>query len=183
MKLIYNKLLSSSGFRSCNPPQFKIERMVLILKVNQQLQVLVAQINTCFRNLALPVLLLLFVFGNILSTNITVSMGSKLFANIGNLVFPLTLGLTIISIVLIGTFAGFVNKWSKDCINKFVKKCGMNIIFGSDVNNKRRSWLSKRVKCCSAMKIRFGSNFMETTTSLVMLGLCAKFAIRLMLLH
>lgn len=157
--------------------------MIEILQVNQQLQVLVVQINTCFRNWVLPILLLLLVLVNILSTNITVSMGSEFFTNMGYLVFPLSFLLTILTILLVGSFAGLVSKWSKSCINKFVKNWSLKILLDTKVDKRNRRWLGRKVKSCSSMKIKFGSNFMEITTPLVMLGLCAKFTIRLMLMH
>ncbi|OXA37772.1 hypothetical protein Fcan01_27416 [Folsomia candida] len=157
--------------------------MTSTLQIYQQLQILIGQMNNCFRKVVLPAFLLLFVWINILATTINVSLGSKLLDHLGNFIFPFSSALTTVSILLLGTFAGLVNKWSKQCGSKFAKKWPLIILGDERSPQQRRDWMSRQVKSCSPMKIRFGNYFMEITTPLVMLALCSKFTIRLILMH
>ncbi|OXA37789.1 hypothetical protein Fcan01_27411 [Folsomia candida] len=149
---------------SCNEPRMSMGRMTSILQIYHQLQILVGQTNTCFRKVVLPSFLLLFVWINILATTINVSLGPKLLDHLGNCIFPFSSALTTVSILLLGTFAGLVNKWSTQCGTKFAKKWPLIILKDAKSPRQRRDWMSRKVKSCSPLKIKFGNNFMEITT-------------------
>ncbi|OXA37775.1 hypothetical protein Fcan01_27412 [Folsomia candida] len=169
--------------RLCSEPIMDMDRMTSMLQVYHHLQILVGQTNTCFRKVVLPSFLLLFVWINILATTINVSLGPKLLDHLGNCIFPFSSALTTVSILLLGTFAGLVNKWSTQCGTKFAKQWPLLIHIDGKVTRQRRDWMSRKVKSCSPMKIKFGNNFMEITTPLVLQALCTKSTIRLILLH
>lgn len=135
-----------------------------------------SQVNFCFRDVILPAVLVTISFGNILGTYLTVSLKSDIFQSLGHGLFPTFATASFNSIIAIGTICGYANRCSRKCVLGFSTK-------SMPMNRMSRIIFRKMVRSCSLVKIRFGSNFMEISTPLVMSSWCAKSSVRLLLLY
>ncbi|OXA42200.1 hypothetical protein Fcan01_23223 [Folsomia candida] len=128
---------------------FRRIRLTLALQIFKQLHILLAQMNFCLRNVCLPMLLVAVITPNILGMSLTILLSARLLDHVGNLFFPLAAAFTTIFIILFGTFAGYVHKWSGKCITKFGKSCAVNC------DKMERKVLGRVIRSCTPMKIRF----------------------------
>lgn len=147
----------------------------------KKIQILTAQINTCFKDSILPSILLICVHSILLGTYLAISIREKLLDHVGNLLFPLCAIFAIGAVFGIGTMTGFVNKGSIQVIRKLrnvdVSKCGL------ENRSRNLKVIMKFSKSLSPMKIRFGNNFMSISTPLVILVFCARNIVRLLLIR
>lgn len=140
----------------------------------KQLKIILAQINHTVSRSFLPSVFIVFCFTNILSTFIYVSHArtGDLFNNFGHLVFlPISLE-TNAGIICLETLPGLVNHNS-------VKFLGA---LSTSKDSKLGASFKKDVTAFSRMKIRFGSNFVDILTPLVMISLCIKWTVKLLLI-
>lgn len=91
----------------------------------------------------------------------------------GFLVFPLIGVNAIIYDILIFTVASSVHNLSQDILQSFCRK-----ISGISMDPVER----RRTKCCSVLKIKFGSNFIDRGTPLVIQDFCMNQTVNLVLI-
>lgn len=154
------------------------DQLIRVLLIYKQLQILVAQINLCCRQVLLPAVLVYLLSVNIFGVCTTVALKSELFRHPGNAIFPILSMGSGLGILALGTMSGFINKRSKEC-KVLMEKKALQVEPGlRSVNLLRKVALSS-----AQMKIRFGSNYMEISTPLVMTSFCARTVVRLLLLR
>lgn len=135
-----------------------------------------AQINLCLRKVSLPTTVVGVIVSNILGLSLTILLGARLLDHIGNLFLPMATTLSTMFTIVLGTFAGFVYKWSTKCVTKFRKNCT------APTAKMERHVVERVIRSCTPMKIRFGNNFIVISTPLVILGFCAKYTVRVLLM-
>ncbi|OXA45983.1 Transposable element Tc1 transposase [Folsomia candida] len=115
-----------------------------------KLRIIENQTNLTFRAVFVPCLVLIFVFGNILSTFIAISYlrDGTLFQNFGHFYFLLASVETYLGALCFGTLSGKVNKVSIQFLHK-LKKCS----FTSD------QVLRKKIGACAPIRICFGKKY------------------------
>ncbi|XP_035711420.1 uncharacterized protein LOC118436875 [Folsomia candida] len=132
------------------------------------LEILTSRLNFLFRGLILPAILLYSISCNVLGTYLTVSVKSEIFEELRNAVFPLFAVETGLAILVLGRVGGLINKRSKRCV----------LLLRRSLKDK-----SRMAKSCQPLKIKFGSNFIGSSTPLVIICFCAKNTARLLLLE
>ncbi|OXA49747.1 hypothetical protein Fcan01_15544 [Folsomia candida] len=167
--------VSMAGYLSCLKKSTKLlNNLPISVTLYKQLCVLVGQMNLCFRQMVLPAILIYSISVNILGTYLCVKLNGQLFENVGNVLFPLLAFETFLLIMGFGTTAGFTNKTSI----RIVGKMKMALL---KKNLENQSYIRRMINACGPMRIRFGSNFIEMSTPLVMTCFCVKSLVRLLL--
>lgn len=140
-----------------------------------QLKIIEAQINTCVRERFLPGIFSVFVVVNIISSYFCASNAIMLLLKAENFIFPCALVDSTFLILFLAGLCGMLNKKSVFLLNR-LKVESLNKVLD-------RKLFCKRVRGCSSMKVRFGSNFVDVLTPLRMMVLCIKGMARLLLLQ
>ncbi|OXA49634.1 hypothetical protein Fcan01_15555 [Folsomia candida] len=165
-----------AGYLSCLKKSAKCaNNLAMSVNLYKQPSVLVAQMNLSFRQMVLPTILMYSISANILGSYLCVKLNSQLFSNVRNILFPLLALETFLLIMGLGTTAGLTNKTSMRIVRK------MKVAFLKD-NMGNTGYVRGMINSCSPMRIRFGSNFIEMSTPLVITSFCVKFLVRLLLL-
>ena len=138
-----------------------------------QLKIVEGQINTCFRKTFLPGILFAFGICNITCSYFCVSYATHLFDKLENFFFVSCLVQSGFFFLVVGGFCGMLNKKSKILLSQ--------LKFGSVWGERKLFY--KRVKGCSPIKVKFGSNFVDVLTPLRMMVFCIKGTLRLLLLR
>lgn len=99
----------------------------------------------------------------IISQCVCVKLYSKI-EMLGFLIFPLILLEAIIVNVMVYTLASWVNSKSTKLLRMHVRR---TVEFGG-----KKSVLAREIKSCGVLKIKFGSNFIDSGTPLVIQNLC-----------
>lgn len=154
------------------------DNLTVAVTLYKQLSVLVGQINYCFRQIVLPAILMYGITINILTTYLTVTLKSKLVSNVGNLLYPFLAFETFL--VIMGTTAGLINKTSKVIVTK-MKVALFDVVMQTGEMREDMRYMRRMIHACGPIKIRFGSNFIDTSTPLVMTSFCMKTLVRLLL--
>lgn len=154
------------------------DNLTVAVTLYRQLSVLVGQINYCFRQIVLPAILMYGITINILTTYLTVTLKSKLVSNVGNLLYPFLAFETFL--VIMGTTAGLINKTSKVIVTK-MKVALFDVVMQTGEMREDTRYMRRMIHACGPIKIRFGSNFIDTSTPLVMTSFCMKTLVRLLL--
>jgi hypothetical protein len=121
------------------------------------------RLNFTFQPYFLPVTLFILLLTLILFSLILILSldKDKLWQNPGVVVIPVLAWLNAVpSYLVIGTLSGLVNRDSKKMIE----------FFGSSL--RKGSKLGKRVAALSELRVKFGDNFINIQTPLVMLNFC-----------
>ncbi|XP_035707774.1 uncharacterized protein LOC118435592 [Folsomia candida] len=140
----------------------------------KHVKILESQFNTCFRKAFLPVLFFVVCFLNILSTFLCVSLGSSLFMELGKFIVFVVLIDSLMIILIFGHLSGLVNQKSKKGLSYLNRQ--PHIVVERD-----GKIFTREVASCAPLKIRFGSNYVDRKTPLVMMSFCMKTTARLLL--
>lgn len=158
--------------------QFKYtDNLSTAVNLFKQLGVLIGQINVCFRQIVLPAILMYTICVNILGAYVTLTLNGELFANVGNWLLPFLTLETYFVIMGLGTTAGFINKTSIEIVTKL--RVGMLAVV--EQNGEDTRYMRRMISACRPMKIRFGSNYVDILTPLVMTCFCTRTLVRLLL--
>ncbi|XP_035700961.1 uncharacterized protein LOC118433286 [Folsomia candida] len=160
--LIFIAAFLSALTRSIKGRQLSIQEH---FRLYRGLKILTSRLNFLFRGLILPAILLYAISCNVLGTYLTVSINSGIFEELRNAVFPLFAVETGLTILVLGRVGGLIHKRSKKCV----------LLLGRDK--------SRMAKSCHPLKIKFGTNFIDSSTPLVIICFCAKNTARLLLLE
>ncbi|OXA47810.1 hypothetical protein Fcan01_16845 [Folsomia candida] len=95
-----------------------LEKMRVKVHLYKQLQILLAQINQCYRPLLLPTILCFVVSGSVFGSSLTFTLKSSLFAHPANFFYPFLAAESTLALLGMGTIAGCVNKRSIRYISK-----------------------------------------------------------------
>lgn len=169
-----------TSYRTANSIRFGETRLHESITEYITLQILISHINICYRSVALPAALVLYISSSIMGTWSTISLKYKLFQHFGNAIFPFFSFTSSVFILTLTTLAGMLNKKSTKCVSKFGKLVGN---FNYSEEQTGRKCLSRQVRSCSSLRIRFQSNFVEMKTPLVMTLFCIKSTVRLLLIN
>lgn len=138
----------------------------------KHLKILESQFNKCFRTTFHPGMYFFCCFFNIIATFLCVSVGSRLFSEIGNWMFVIVFFNSLVVILIFGYLSGVVNQKSK---------MGINLLKRQRQVNLDRKIFRREIASCAPIKIRFGNNYVDRKTPLVMMTFCIKMATKLLL--
>lgn len=157
------------------------DNLTTAVNLYKQIFLLVGQINFCFCQIVLPAILIYGICINILGTYLSVKLNSKLFTNVGSLLYPVLAFETLLLIIGMGMTAGIINKTSMLIASK-MKVAIFDVVMQRGKTRVYKIFVRRMINACGPMKIRFGSNFIDISTPLVMTCFCMKTLVRLLLL-
>lgn len=141
------------------------------VELYQQLQILHIYKNSCFQSVVFPTLFLFLCICNTVGTTITVSLGSNLLDNYGNVLFPFLIIQSTFSIMILGGVAGFINWESKQCLSIMKRRCGA----------KDQIMPRLVVAGLAPLKIKCASVTTNVVTPLIVISACVKTTTRFLL--
>ncbi|OXA61760.1 hypothetical protein Fcan01_00411 [Folsomia candida] len=139
----------------------------------QRIQILEKSYNSFLRDRILPSMILCVPGIQIITQYVTLNHHSDI-AMPGFLVFPLIAVNTGMTNVLAFTLAAFVNSASEKVMETLGKKA--SLLPG------KKSLIKRRIRGCSVLKVKFGSNFIDRGTPLVMQTFCINQTVSLTLI-
>ncbi|OXA62575.1 hypothetical protein Fcan01_01536 [Folsomia candida] len=142
------------------------------IRLYKALQVLEKSFNAFIMNRVLPTAITLVPGLQIVAQYVCIRLNTEI-PMPGFLVFPLIGVNAIIYDILIFTVASSVHNLSQDILQSFCRK-----ISGISMDPVER----RRTKCCSVLKIKFGSNFIDRGTPLVIQDFCMNQTVNLVLI-
>ncbi|XP_035715556.1 uncharacterized protein LOC118438863 [Folsomia candida] len=143
------------------------------LKLYRSIQILEKYMNGCTMVRIVPSMVLCTPNLQIISQFVSIKLHSKI-AMPGFLIFPLIMVDAVIVNVFVYTLASWVNSTSTKLLQTQVRR---TVQFGG-----KKSQLAREIRACGVLKIKFGSNFIDNGTPLVIQNFCFNQTLNLLLI-
>ncbi|OXA47609.1 hypothetical protein Fcan01_17605 [Folsomia candida] len=153
----------------------KLVQHKLCIRTYRQVHIVEKMFNDYLMARITPAIVMAIPAIQIVTQFVSVTMHDQI-AMPGFLVFPLFLVNGFINNVLVFTLASWINSTSKEMLEKFGRQV-------AHVGGKGRAYLRKEVQSLNCMKIKFGTNFIDRGTPLVIQNFCLAQTMSLVLIR